>query len=500
MPRFHALTSLIVAIALAALLALPAPAFAQEDLSQTYSTADGGLTFRHPAGWAVVEQFGTITLASSQAALDALNRAAALEPGQMTAVIVPPAGLAEQLALMGLSAASGPEALLSDYVTLLGASASFAPAQAVAAGDKVAIKTSGIWLGMAQALYAVPLGEGGLALIAAAASDEATLAAAEPPLLAIIGSFSARPLAAPVETASVVWQQQQPLPGEQVVEGGVNGFLDVVAGPDDTLYVLDAVAGVHIYTPDSAYQGLLGGVGAPFYFADISAGPDGTLWGVDYGGTVMQVGPDGAPRTTFSVTDGAGIAVSFNVQIAAGPDGNVYLLTTVPGATEIEQVGQVVVFDPAGQMLRRFEIGRADYAYDATIAFGPDGALYAVESSGEGGVRVFDTQGGLLREGIGAAVLFVGPGSLAVAPDGSIYVGAPATGAIYHFAPDGALLGRFGQSQFDLFAPEAAAQSYPPFEPGVFFEIAGLAVLSDGDVVAADANPSFAQLVRVSFD
>ncbi len=52
----------------------------------------------------------------------------------MTAVIVPPAGLAEQLALMGLSAASGPEALLSDYVTLLGASASFAPAQAVAPG------------------------------------------------------------------------------------------------------------------------------------------------------------------------------------------------------------------------------------------------------------------------------------------------------------------------------------------------------------------------------
>jgi len=83
-----------------------------------------------------------------------------------------------------------------------------------------AVKTSGIWLGMAQALYAVPLGEGGLALIAAAAPDEAALAAAEPPLLAI-SLVQRAPAGRAVETASVVWQQQQPLPGEQVVEGGV---------------------------------------------------------------------------------------------------------------------------------------------------------------------------------------------------------------------------------------------------------------------------------------
>ncbi len=143
MLRFRALILFIVAVTLAALPALTSPAFAQGELSQTYSTADGGLTFRHPAEWAVVEQFGTITLASSQAALDALNRAAGLGPGQMTAVIMPPAGLAEQLALMGLSADSGPEALLSDYGALLGASASFSPAQPVPAGDKVAIRTSG---------------------------------------------------------------------------------------------------------------------------------------------------------------------------------------------------------------------------------------------------------------------------------------------------------------------------------------------------------------------
>src|SRR5690554_102745 len=500
MTRFPART-LLIALAALALLALPMGALAQDDLTQTYTTADGALTFQHPANWAVVEQFGTITLANSQAALDALNRAAPLEPGQFTVAIVPPAGLVEQLALLGLSVEGGPEALIADYVGVLGAEASFSAPEAIAAGNQSTVKTSGVSLGMSQALYAVEMSGGGMALIAAAAPDDATLASAEPTLLAIIGSFNARPTSAPVETGSVVWQQQAPLPGETFIEGGVNGFLDVVAGQDDTLYVLDALQGVHVYTPDGTYQGLLGGSQAPYYFADISVAPDGTLWGVDYAGTVTQVAPDdGSARASFSVTDGAGIAIGFNVQLAAGPDGSLYLLTTVPGATEDEQVGQVVVFDAAGQVLRTFEIGRAEYYYDATMTFGPDGNLYIVEIGGDAGVRVFDTQGTLLREGLGAAVLFVSPGALAVAPDGSIYAGAAATGAIYHFAPDGTLLGRFGQSQFELFAPETATQDYPPFEPGVFFEIPGLTVLSDGDVVVADSNPSFAQLVRVSFD
>lgn len=492
--------SLLTAIVALALLALPAAVAAQDDLTQTYTTVDGALTFQHPANWAVVEQFGTITLANSQEALDALNRAAPLAAGQVTVAIVPPAGLVEQLALLGLSADGGPEALIADYVSLLGA-ATFSPPQSVTAGDTPVVRSSGISLGMAQALYAIAIDGGGMALIAAAAPDNNTLEATEPTLLAIIDSFDARPITEPVETGSVVWQQMVALPGEQVIEGGVNGFLDVVAGPDDTIYVLDAIQGVHVYAPDGTYEGLLGGPGAQYYFADVTVAPDGTLWGVDFAGTVTQVSPeDGSALASFSVTDQAGIPIGFNVQIGAGPDGGIYLLTTVPGSAENQQVGQVVVVDASGQVIRQFEIGRAEFYYDATMTFGPDGNLYAVEVGGNQGVRVFDTQGNLLREGIGAAVLFVSPGALAVAPDSTIYAGAAATGAIYHFAPDGTLRGRFGQSQFELFAPETQTQDYPPFEPGVFFEIGGLAVLSDGDVVVADGNPTYAQLVRVSFD
>lgn len=496
LPAFTVLTAILAV----ALFALPAATLAQDELTQTYTTADGALTFQHPANWAVIEQFGTITLANSQEALDALNRAAPLAAGQVTVAIVPPAGLVEQLAMLGLSADSGPHALIEDYVSLLGA-ATFSPPQDITVGGRQAVKSSGVSLGMSQALYAIETDGGGMALIAAAAPDNATLQATEPTLLAIIGSFDARPIAEPTETGSVVWQQMVALPGEQVVEGGVNGFLDVVVGPDDTIYVVDAVQGIHVYSPDGAYAGLLGDANAPYYFADVAVAPDGSLWGVDFGGTVTHVSTeDGSTIASFSVTDQAGIAIGFNVQIGAGPDGNIYLLTPIAGTTENEQVGQVVVLDASGQVLRQFEIGRAEFYYDATMTFGPDGNLYAVEIGGNQGVRVFDSQGNLLREGIGAAILFVSPGALAVGPDGSIYAGAAATGALYHFAPDGTLRGRFGQSQFELFAPETQTQDYPPFEPGVFFEIAGLAVLSDGDVVVADSNLTYAQLVRVSFD
>mgnify|MGYP000890835007 CR=1 FL=1 len=171
MTRFPART-LLIALAALALLALPMGALAQDDLTQTYTTADGALTFQHPANWAVVEQFGTITLANSQAALDALNRAAPLEPGQFTVAIVPPAGLVEQLALLGLSVEGGPEALIADYVGVLGAEASFSAPEAIAAGNQSTVKTSGVSLGMSQALYAVEMSGGGMALIAAAAPDD----------------------------------------------------------------------------------------------------------------------------------------------------------------------------------------------------------------------------------------------------------------------------------------------------------------------------------------
>lgn len=70
---------------------------------------------------------------------------------------------------------------------------------------------------------------------------------------------------------------------------------------------------------------------------------------------------------------------------------------------------------------------------------------------------------------------------------------------IYHFAPDGTLLGRFGESQYALGEIDLGQEDFPAFEPGQFFEIRGLAVLSDGDVVVVDNNPSFVQVVRIRF-
>ena len=162
------------------------------------------------------------------------------------------------------------------------------------------------------------------------------------------------------------------------------------------------------------------------------------------------------------------------------------------------QIGLVSVVDQAGQLVRSFEVGRGDFYYDAYIAFGPDGSLYVADATGQSGVQVFDVEGNLLREGIGATVLYAGPSALTVAPDGSIYVAA-ALGTIYHFGSDGTLLGRFGESQFNL-TLELDMEEFPVFEPGQFYQITGLAALSDGDVIVTDYNPGWVQIVRLSFD
>ena len=42
-------------------------------------------------------------------------------------------------------------------------------------------------------------------------------------------------------------------------------------------------------------------------------------------------------------------------------------------------------------------------------------------------------------------------------------------------------------------------EDYPAFEPGQFYEISGLGVLSNGDIVVVDSNPSFVQVARLAF-
>src|SRR5690606_11228701 len=100
------LTSIVCLVAV--LLALPLAALAQ-DLTETYTTLDGTLTFNYPGGWVTQEEFGSILLANSQETLDALMEGAGeMSAGQAAIVVLPPAALEAQFGMIGLALDQGP--------------------------------------------------------------------------------------------------------------------------------------------------------------------------------------------------------------------------------------------------------------------------------------------------------------------------------------------------------------------------------------------------------
>ena len=486
------LTTIVCLVAV--LLAVPMAALAQ-DLTETYTTLDGTLTFDYPGGWVIQEEFGSILIANSQETLDALMDTGEMSAGQAAIAVLPPAALEAQFSMIGLTLDQGPAALVDQYMALVGEE-SFDQPEELTLGDKPAVRVSGALGGETQTLYAVDLGEGGLAMVAVAAlTDE--IAQVLPTGEAIIASMDAKPLAVPTETGTVVWQQVFEVNEEAMVSGGYDQLTAVAVGPDDTIYVAGGIVGIHVFEPDGTERETIQVQDFFGFVNDLAIDPDGRLWIVDFSGGVSQVNADGSLGVSLSLSE-AGEVFSFGVKLAAGPDGNLYVMAPVTSAEDESQSGEVMVFDPAGQLLRSFTVGSDEFYYEAELAFGPDGNLYVLELYGQAGVKVFDTEGNLLAEGLGAASLFGGASALAVAPDGSIYA-AMQQSPIYHFAPDGTLLGRFGDSQFALAEIDFSQEDFPAFEPGQFYEISGLGVLSNGDVVVADGNPSFVQVVRVAF-
>jgi sugar lactone lactonase YvrE len=483
-----------IACLVAVLFAVPLTVLAQ-DLTETYTTLDGTLTFNYPGGWVTQEEFGSILLANSEETMNALMEVGEMSAGQAAIVVLPPAALEAQFGMIGLALDQGPAVVADEYIALVGEE-SFGEPEEVTIGGKPAVRVTGDLGGQAQTLYVVDLGEGGLAMVAvAAAPDE--LGQAQATSEAVIATMDAKPIPAPTETGSIVWQQVFEVNEEAMMSGGYDQLTAVVAGPDDTLYVADGVVGIHVFEADGTERETIRLQDFFGFINDLAIDPNGGLWVVDFSGGVTQVNPDGSLGASISLSE-SGDMFSFGVRLTAGPDGNLYVLAPVTNPEDESQSGEVMVIDPTGQVLRSFTVGSDEFYYEADLAFGPDGNLYVLELYGESGVKVFDTEGNLLREGLGAGSLFGGASALAVAADGSVFAAAPQS-PIYHFAPDGVLLGRFGESQFSLADIDFDMEDFPTFEPGQFYEIGGVVALSNGDVVVVDSNPSFVQVVRIAF-
>ena len=485
------LLSTMLALLLVVLL-VPLPARAQGPLTQTYTATDGSFTFGLPEGWVVEEFFGTILFANSQETFDSFFESGEIAPGQVYGVFLSPTALSEELGWSEIPADLDLSALLSEYMGEM-EEGTLTDIESTTLGGKPVARVTGVIEGEEAVIAAIGLGESGVALMGLV-TVPGELAQYEDLLSAMIESIEAGALALPTETGSVVWQQLAEITDDPAATGGFGDVVGLAIGPDDTIYIADAATGVHVYGPDGTPQGVLSTPELSSFLSGFAAAPDGTLWAVDFMGMAYNIDAEGNVLSSFDMSEAFELAF-FGTQLVVAPDGNLYFLNSRETDND-RAAGDVYVFAPDGSLVTQFVAGEDDYFYTGMMAFGPDDTLYLAESYTGAGIKTFDPQGNLLDEGFAGGTVFTFA-AIAVAPDGSIYAAAPDS-PIYHFAPDGTLLGRFGESQLEAVAI-TEDEDYPPLEPGMFFGIIGMGVLSNGDVVVVDSNYSSVQIVRIAF-
>ncbi|MCB9897213.1 MAG: NHL repeat-containing protein [Planctomycetes bacterium] len=124
----------------------------------------------------------------------------------------------------------------------------------------------------------------------------------------------------------------------------------------------------------------------------VVSGNDARLYG--YGGNEPIVDEFGEAHTTgaFAVDAGLGFLLGETAssgEVAFAPDGTLYV-TALPTA-------KVHVFDTHGNLVRQLGEGLTNF-FPVSLAFGPDGEVYVGSSVGDEPIHVFDHDGQLVRK------------------------------------------------------------------------------------------------------
>jgi len=148
-------------------------------------------------------------------------------------------------------------------------------------------------------------------------------------------------------------RRQRPLQGQSV--GRTIGRIQL--GPDNTAYAVDAEAGrILVYGPDGTRQREIGeftktadryGRTQRIAASGLAVRRDGTVLASDLArGTVVVYGPDGTETLTIGRRGGGDGLLSFPVDVAADPYGNVYVVD--------RHRHTILVYEPVGRFLYEF--------------------------------------------------------------------------------------------------------------------------------------------------
>lgn len=284
--------------------------------------------------------------------------------------------------------------------------------------------------------------------------------------------------------AQVVWQVQRP---NSLDENAFSDLGAVSVDRDGRIYVADAFNGIFVL---DANGNLLDQIRLQ-NVSDISGlaiAADGSIWITDnIANKLLLVGVDGSIRQEIGGAGSGQFGDLAPLDLAIAPNGDLYVFDTQQDNAG-NQVGRIQVFNSQGEFQRQFptDPNQEGVRFLGKIALDANTNIYLADFWG--GVAVLDSQGRLISSDILPQALR-GMVVEALAMDrasNSLYVASE--GVIYVLDSRGNLIDDFG-----------ASQAKGQFSAGAFYAAQGLAVAANGDVLVADTNYEFSQIVRIRF-
>lgn len=488
MVKARKITLMSVVLLVLVLLLLPAVVAhtvgAQVPLTQHFVSADGTLELDYPADWTVQDALGSITLSNSSKPFTGDQ----ITPGTIFVVLFVESFEGSLPPQVERNLWSAMEHSLQQAEASEGENApDFGEVVELPIGGYPSYHSRGVSATQDALILVLDLGGGYFGeLSAVTAPGELDLF--EQTLVAILASIKFTPPPPPVIAGSVVWQRTGAI-GEP--DGPDDFLIGLAVGPDDRIYTADSDT-IFVFEPDGSGPRIIES-SEVFGIRDLAVSAEGEIWAIS---NVSQ---------SWFRFDSAGTLLGTTEfqslqQIEIGPDGYVYLLD-IRADDNGQPIAEVQVYTTEAVLVRTF---RLDSELPVTLgetrmAFGPDGLLYVLNMNVLYQYSMDGVQG---SQNIAARRLSE-PGNqglgLALDPNSDpsnplIYV-ATGRGAILQQDGSGSYIQQFGALQ--LYPSDSAGD--PPFGSGEFAHPAGVGVLSNGDVVVADANFDYWQVVRITF-
>ena len=227
-------------------------------------------------------------------------------------------------------------------------------------------------------------------------------------------------------TAANFANSQPPKPGEFA------DIIDVAAGSDDTIYVLDSTGNVQFFTADGNYKGYVDGQKEGMYSPNgIAVGADGSLYVADTGqNRLLKLSTSGGKSEV--ITGQGSNSSSGQFPLLQQP---VDMVVEAGNLFAIDNLNRVVKLSQSGTIAQQWPLPTDTNAAGALLASNPDGTRIYMTDAVHNRIMVMDVVGGytsFFGSTGDSPGQFTAPTGIAAGSDGRVYV-VDGTGRIQVF-------------------------------------------------------------------